>query len=64
MAIKLSYLEVPILVGYQFPTASAMRPYFIGGINAAFKTGCALEGSDGTSTISVACDSYMIPMGR
>ncbi|MFL5614114.1 MAG: porin family protein [Gemmatimonadaceae bacterium] len=56
VAIKLSYLEVPILVGYQFPTTSSVRPYFLGGLNAGFKTGCSFEGSNGSSTASIACD--------
>ena len=33
-----------------------MRPYFLGGLNAGFKTGCSLEGSNGSSTVSIACD--------
>jgi hypothetical protein len=56
IALKLSYLEVPLLVGYQFPTSTSLRPYVIGGANVGFKTGCSLEGSDGTTSVSVSCD--------
>jgi Outer membrane protein beta-barrel domain len=56
IALKLSYLEVPLLVGYQFPTSSSVRPYFMGGANVGFKTGCSFEGSNGSATVSLPCD--------
>ena len=60
IALKLSYLEVPLLVGYQFPTSSSVRPYFMGGANVGFKTGCNFEGSNGSATVSLPCDDPSI----
>ena len=53
--IKLRYLEIPLLLGYRFPTTGA-RPYVLGGAQLGFKTGCTFEGTDGNVTASFDCD--------
>lgn len=53
---KISYIEVPLLLRYEMPTQSSMRPFFHAGPALAFKTSCSIEGSDGTQSVSVGCD--------
>lgn len=54
---KFSYLEVPLLLGYRFPTSGGPRPYVLGGANVAFKVGCSIEASGGGQSASEACDN-------
>jgi hypothetical protein len=53
---KISYIEVPLLVGYRFPTSSGVRPYLAGGGQLGIKAGCNVEGSQGGATVSFGCD--------
>jgi len=53
---KINYLELPLLVGYRFPTSGGVRPYLMGGGQLGFKVGCTVEGSSGGVTESFACD--------
>jgi hypothetical protein len=53
---KINYIEVPLLFGYRFPTSSGVRPYLLGGGQLGFKVGCSVEGSQGSTTVSFACD--------
>ena len=57
IALKLKYLEVPVLFGYRFPTSSGVKPYVMGGGHLAFKVGCSLEGSQGGISASIDCDN-------
>lgn len=52
---RLSYVEVPLLFGYQFP-ATTFRPYVLGGLNIGFKTGCTVEDTFGTTVTTTNCD--------
>jgi outer membrane immunogenic protein len=54
---KLSYLEVPLLFGYRFPTGGGVQPYVVGGGQMGFKVGCKLSGEQGGVTASIECDS-------
>lgn len=54
---KFTYLEVPLLLGYQFPTTSGAKPYVLGGANVALKVGCSIEVSGGGQSASEACDN-------
>lgn len=54
--LKISYLEIPLLLGYRFPTSGGMRPYLLGGAQIGFKVGCDIEGSDAGQSISFPCD--------
>lgn len=54
--VKISYLEVPLLVGYRVSTSSGVKPYLMGGGQLGFKLGCTFEGSQGGVTASIACD--------
>jgi hypothetical protein len=54
---KFSYLEVPLLLGYRFPTTSGARPYVFGGANVALKVGCSIEASGSGQSASESCDN-------
>lgn len=54
--LLLSYIEIPLMLGYRFGTAGAMRPYLMGGGHVGFKVGCTLEETSGGVTASVSCD--------
>lgn len=56
ITFKPSYLEIPLLLGYRFPTSSGARPYLQGGAHIAFKVGCSLEDTQGGVTASIDCD--------
>jgi outer membrane protein with beta-barrel domain len=53
---KLSYVEVPILLGYRFPTSGQVRPYLMGGGHIGVKVGCSLEASQGSQSASISCE--------
>ena len=53
---KSSYLEVPLLFGYRFPTNSGARPYLLGGAQVAFKIGCEYELTVSGQSVSASCD--------
>lgn len=56
--VKLSYFEVPVLAKLTVPTKGGSRvsPHFYAGPAIAFKVGCTISGSDGSTTISGNCD--------
>ena len=54
--LKLNYIELPLLIGYRFPTAGAVRPYVMGGGHVAFKAGCNLAGESGGVSASMSCE--------
>jgi hypothetical protein len=53
---KVSYLEVPLLFGYRFPTGG-VQPYVVGGAQMGFKVGCKLAAEEGGVSASIDCDS-------
>jgi hypothetical protein len=53
--IKLSYLEMPLLLRFDIPTDGGVRPFLQAGPALALKLSCDLEGTDGTVTISSSC---------
>ena len=63
LKVKLHYLEVPLLLGYRFPT-TGVRPYVEGGAQVGFKTGCKLEGSEGGTTVSLDCEDPDLGAGE
>lgn len=54
--IKLNYLEIPVLLRYDFPSTSAVRPHLAIGPSLAFRTGCGAETKTGGASVSVDCD--------
>ncbi|HKW10261.1 MAG TPA: porin family protein [Gemmatimonadaceae bacterium] len=56
LSFKISYVEVPLLVGYRFPTGSNLRPYIMGGGQFGIKVGCLFEGRNGSASATVACE--------
>jgi hypothetical protein len=57
LKLKVSYLEVPVLFGYRFPTGGGVRPYLMGGGQLGIKVGCKFEGTDQGVTASIDCDN-------
>jgi hypothetical protein len=53
---KLNYIELPLLLGYRFPTSGAVRPYVMGGGHVAFKAGCQVAGESGGVSASMSCE--------
>ena len=61
--IKLSYLEIPVLFGYRFPTSGGVKPYVMGGGHLGIKVGCKLELTSEGVTSSVDCDNRDVVEG-
>ena len=61
--VKLRYLEVPLLLGYRFPT-TGVRPYILGGAQMGFKTGCTVKLSSGNLSASFDCDDPDADLGE
>ena len=59
VVFKESYVEVPVLVGYEFSGRSA-RPYLMGGAQLGFQTSCKLEASSGGQSASINCDDSSV----
>ncbi|MBV9494091.1 MAG: PorT family protein [Acidobacteria bacterium] len=55
ITLKLSYLELPLLVRYDLPTQSGVHPFLLAGPALALKLTCDIEGTDGTITVSGSC---------
>ncbi len=55
--IKLAYLEVPAVVGYELGAPGRMRPYLYGGGQVALRMSCDVEASFGGISASATCDS-------
>jgi hypothetical protein len=53
---KLDYLEVPLLLRYDFPVAGTIRPHLAVGPSVALRVGCSAEGRSGGVTVSLDCD--------
>lgn len=53
---KINYLNVPVLAGWKFTTASATGPYLLAGPQLGINVSCNLEAESGTSTASITCD--------
>lgn len=57
LTFKLNYLEVPVLLRYDFATTGGVRPHLAAGPSLALRTGCSAEGSSGGVSASVDCDA-------
>lgn len=55
--VKLSYLEIPVLLRYDFTTSGGARPFFQAGPALAFKLGCSVEVESGGVSGSADCDA-------
>jgi len=56
VTIKLSYIEIPAVVGYSFAMqGSSVQPYVMAGGQFAFKASCSVEGGG----VSVDCDTAL-----
>ncbi|QJR36675.1 porin family protein [Gemmatimonas groenlandica] len=54
-ALKLNYLEVPILLRYDVKTTGGVHPHFSGGVSLGYQTGCKISASDGGVSGEVSC---------
>jgi Outer membrane protein beta-barrel domain len=54
--VKLDYVEAPVLVQWDVPTTSAVRPHLYAGPGFGFRTKCEVSASSGGATDSASCD--------
>lgn len=54
--LKLSYIDVPVLLQLEPSTQGAARPHVYAGPSFGFKTNCELEASSGEESGSIDCD--------
>ena len=52
-SLELSYLQIPVLFRYDFPTTSKARPFVVAGPSIGIKIGCNVSGQG----VSVDCDT-------
>jgi hypothetical protein len=56
LSLKVSYVEVPVLLKLRFPGSGTVVPHVYAGPYVAFKAGCNLKGTAGSITISGKCE--------
>jgi hypothetical protein len=54
--LKLSYVEVPVLLKLRFPGSGTVVPHIYAGPYLGFKAGCNLTGTQGSVTVSAKCE--------
>lgn len=59
--IKLSYIQVPLLARFRFPSGN-VTPNLMAGPAVAFRTGCKVSASQGAIEINLDCDDADIPI--
>jgi opacity protein-like surface antigen len=57
-ALKLNYLEVPILLRYDVKTTGGVHPHFSGGVSFGYQTGCKISASEGGVSGEVSCSLF------
>ncbi|MFN8668773.1 MAG: porin family protein [Gemmatimonadaceae bacterium] len=55
--LKLTYIDVPVLLQFEPSAASAVRPHVYAGPSFGFKSNCKLEATAGDQSGSIDCDS-------
>lgn len=58
--IKLTYIDVPVLLQFEGTGSSDVRPQLYAGPSFGFKTSCKLEGSGSGVSVSLDCDEAEI----
>lgn len=56
VTFNLNYLELPVLLRYDFATTGGIRPHLSAGPSFALRTGCSGEGNNNGVSVSVDCD--------
>jgi hypothetical protein len=57
LTVKLSYLELPLLLRYDIGSGGeGMRPFVHAGPALALKLSCSFEATDGSANVSTGCD--------
>jgi hypothetical protein len=56
-AMKLQYVEVPVVLRFDVPTSGKIKPFAYAGPAFSLKTGCSFEGSAQGVSASVPCDN-------
>jgi hypothetical protein len=60
----LDYIQVPILLRFDLPSASApIHPFIIAGPSASYQVKCGFAGSSQGTSVSVSCDNASSQLG-
>jgi hypothetical protein len=54
--VKLTYIEVPVLLHLAIPTEGSFTPHLVAGTALSFQMGCDIDGSAGDLNVSAPCD--------
>ena len=64
LTFKVDYINIPVQVGYQFPTRSAISPYIAGGVDLGINLSCNIEqGGQSASCASQGGDAKSFDYG-
>jgi hypothetical protein len=63
-AVRLNYVEIPLLARVNFPTSSDVTPHLYLGPAIAFKAGCSLSASGNGISTSAGCDGLTDDAGQ
>jgi hypothetical protein len=56
--LKLTYIDVPVLLNYQLGSGQA-RPFLLGGGSVSFQAGCSVGATSGDISASAECDEVV-----
>ena len=62
-SFKLNYLELPILLRYDFAVAGTTRPFLLAGPALGFQTSCKISGEDQSTTVTFGCKDFFDQLG-
>ncbi len=55
--LRLDYIEVPVLVRYEFPTSGSVRPFVSAGPSIGFQVKCDAKGKVNGGDVTADCDA-------
>lgn len=58
IALKLNYIEVPLLLRYNMASSGNATPHLAAGVSLAYQASCNVEGTDSGVTVSFDCDEF------
>lgn len=58
VGLKLSYLEVPVLLRYTISGSDQVRPYLSGGVSMGLQTSCKVEANDSFIDVDMNCSLF------
>ena len=62
-SFKLNYIELPVLLRYEFPVTGTTKPFLLGGPAFALETTCKISGSDQGTTVTFGCEDFFNQVG-